>query len=223
MHIDHVIYATADLDAAASRFDTEFRLNSVAGGRHEGLGTHNRIVPLAHGSFIELLAIVDRTEARTSELGNALLAAIARGDGLLAWAVRVASIDEVATRLDIPITVVGRQGMTARLAGLAEAIAEPTLPFFIERPERPAATAAPTLPAISWIEVAGDAGRLQRWIGDTALAVRVLDGEPSVRAVGIGDAVVGPPRDAVVRSASDAGVPPPSDAAGAEERHGRRA
>jgi Glyoxalase-like domain len=190
MRIDHVIYATADLDAAAQRLRTEFGLNSIAGGRHEGLGTHNRIVPLAVGSFIELLAVADRAEASASALGNALLAAIGRGDHLLGWAAAVTSIGEVATRLDIPITVVGRQGRTARLAGLAEAIAEPTLPFFIERPRRPTGTVAGTLPAIAWIEVAGDAGRLEHWIGAAALPVRVVSGEPSVRAVGIGEQVV---------------------------------
>ena len=44
--IDHVIYAVDDLDTAgAALFDRE-GLASVPGGRHEGWGTANRIVPL---------------------------------------------------------------------------------------------------------------------------------------------------------------------------------
>jgi hypothetical protein len=89
VRIDHVIHGTADLDVAAARVKADLGLTAVAGGRHDGLGTHNRIVPLGDGSVLELLAIADPQEARGSELGAALLAGIARGDGLLGWAVAV--------------------------------------------------------------------------------------------------------------------------------------
>lgn len=46
MRIDHVIYATRDLEGAVGRIERELGLASLPGGRHEGLGTHNRIVPL---------------------------------------------------------------------------------------------------------------------------------------------------------------------------------
>ena len=52
VRIDHVIYGTADLHVAAARVEACLGLTAVAGGRHEGLGTHDRIVPLADGSFI---------------------------------------------------------------------------------------------------------------------------------------------------------------------------
>jgi hypothetical protein len=45
----------ADLDAAAERLQAELGLLAVGGGRHDGLGTRNRIVPLGDGSFLELL------------------------------------------------------------------------------------------------------------------------------------------------------------------------
>jgi len=63
MRIDHVIYGTDDLDAAAARFADELGLPIARGGRHDALGTHNRIVPLGDGSFIELLAVANREEA----------------------------------------------------------------------------------------------------------------------------------------------------------------
>ncbi|HEY6653120.1 MAG TPA: VOC family protein, partial [Solirubrobacterales bacterium] len=62
MHIDHVIYATADLDGAAARVESELGLSVVPGGRHEGHGTHNRIVPLG-GGYLELMAVADPHEA----------------------------------------------------------------------------------------------------------------------------------------------------------------
>jgi hypothetical protein len=187
VHIDHVIYGTVELDAAAARVNADLGLTAVPGGRHDGIGTHNRIVPLGGGSFLELLAIADPEEARGSALGAALQAGIARGDGLLGWAVAVDDLRPVAARLGTSITTVGRQGMTARLTGVAESLAEPCLPFFIERGTgRHARDAGGATDGISWIEVAGDAGRLEQWLGGVALPVRVGDGEPAVRAIGIG-------------------------------------
>jgi Glyoxalase-like domain len=133
MWIDHVIYGTADLGAAATWFAHEFALPVVPGGRHDGLGTHNRLVLLGDGSFIEVLAVADREEAMRSPVGAAVCGAVERGDGLLGWAVAVDDVGALASRLGTSLSAVGRQGMAARLTGVAEALAEPCLPFFIER------------------------------------------------------------------------------------------
>jgi hypothetical protein len=183
VRIDHVIYGTADLAAAAVRIQADLGLTAVAGGRHDGQGTLNRIVPLADGSYLELLAVADPAEASGSRIGALVQAAIARGDGLLAWAVAVDDIATVAARLGTEIVTVGRDGMTGRLTGAAEALAEPCLPFFIERP---GASGAPASPAVRWIEVAGDAARLADWLGDAQLPVRVVAGAPRVCALAVG-------------------------------------
>jgi catechol 2,3-dioxygenase-like lactoylglutathione lyase family enzyme len=183
VRIDHVIYGTADLDVAAARVQAELGLTAVAGGRHDGIGTHNRIVALGDGSFLELLAVADPREASGSEVGAALQSAIARGDGLLGWAVAVDDLGPVAARLGTPITTVGRQGRMGRLTAVAESLAEPCLPCFIER--GPAPQAGRPAAAIGWIELAGDARRIERWLGGAELPLRVVEGEPAVRAVGI--------------------------------------
>jgi catechol 2,3-dioxygenase-like lactoylglutathione lyase family enzyme len=187
MRIDHVIYGTTDLDRAADRMQAEFGLTAVGGGRHEGLGTHNRIVPLGGGNFVELLAVADPDEAKASPLGAALMTAIQRGDSLLGWAVAVDDVEPVAARLGLPITAVGRQGMKALLVGVAESLAEPYLPFFIQHPtDRPAQRTTDAEP-ITWIEVAGDVGRLEAWLAGAELPLRVVSGPPGLQAVGIGD------------------------------------
>ena len=186
MRIDHVIYGTADLDLAAARVEAELGLSAVAGGRHEGLGTHNRIVPLGDGSYIELLAVANPDEAEGSAIGAALQAAIARGEGLLGWAVAVENVAPIAARLGTPIIGVRRQGLSARLTGVQESLAEPFLPFFIERPATGrSVVGANDARELSWIEVAGDGGRLERWLAGAALPVRVVDGEPGVRAIAV--------------------------------------
>ena len=188
MHIDHVIYATADLDAAAARIEAELGVDAVAGGRHEGLGTHNLIVPLGAG-YIELLAVCDPEEAAHSALGSALQARLAQsGEGLMAWAVAVDDLQAVAKRLDTWVTTIARQGLSAQLTGLLESMREPFLPFFVTRdPGVPDPGGGGDTGGISWIEVAGDAERLAHWLGGARLPVRVTEGAAAVHAVGIGD------------------------------------
>jgi hypothetical protein len=188
VRIDHVIYATDDLDAAAARIEAELGLPAVGGGRHEGLGTHNRIVPLGDG-YLELLAVADAAEAARSAIGRAVQDRIATvGDGLLGWVVAVEDVEPHAERLGIGISTIAREGLSARLAGLAEAMREPFLPFFIARDEGIADPGGGGEgPGIGWIEVTGDERRLGAWLGGNDMPVRVVSGHPEgVRAVGIG-------------------------------------
>jgi hypothetical protein len=188
VRIDHVIYGTSDLEAAARRVEEAVGVAAVAGGHHEGLGTHNQIVSLGDGTYIELLAVADPAEAGRSSVGAALQASIGAREGLLGWAVAVRELDPVAARLGMPIGTIRREGLTARLAGMAEALNEPYLPFFIERPAdpetRPASSGAG---GITWIEVAGSARRLEEWVGQAELPVRVVSGDAAVHAVGVGE------------------------------------
>jgi hypothetical protein len=187
VRIDHVIYAAADLDVAAARIEHELGLAARGGGRHEGLGTHNRIVPLG-GGYLELLGVADPDEAARSDLGGALLARLEReGDGLFGWAVSVDDVEPVARRLGTAITTIRRAGLTARLTGVAEAMAEPFLPFFISRDQGIADPGKGDAGGIAWIELAGDAARLERWLDSGALPIRAVNGAAAVRAVGIGE------------------------------------
>ena len=183
-----MIYAAADLDVAAARIERELGLAAQGGGRHEGLGTHNRIVPVG-GGYLELLAVADPAEAARSDLGRALQARLEReGDGLIGWAVAVDDVEPVAQRLGTAITAIRRSGLTARLTGVAEAMREPFLPFFISRDHGIADPGTGSdAGGITWIELAGDAARLERWLDSTALPIRVVDGPAAVRAVGIGE------------------------------------
>jgi Glyoxalase-like domain len=191
MRIDHVIYATRDLDDAAGRIERELGLVSLSGGRHEGLGTENRIVPLG-GGYLELLGVADLHEAAASDFGRGLLNHLERaGDGLLGWVVAVDDAPAVARRLGTAVTTIRRSGLSARLTGLAEAMREPFLPFFISRDAGiPDPGAAGEVGGITWIELSGDAARLEEWLDHAKLPVRVVPGPPAVRAMGIGDATL---------------------------------
>jgi Glyoxalase-like domain len=158
------------------------------GGRHEGMGTHNRIVPLG-GGYLELLAVADPDEAAGSPLGSALLRRIGTvGEGLLGYAVAVDDVDAAAERVGATVSTIVRDGFEGRLAAVQQALSEPCLPFFLHRPRHipdPGAGADPG--GIAWLEVAGDAARLAGWLGGAELPLRVVDGPPAVRALGIGE------------------------------------
>ena len=188
MQIDHVIWATADLDAAAERLERSHGLRAAGGGRHEGMGTHNRIVPLG-GGYLELLAVADAEEAAGSALGRAVTGRLdSVGEGLMGWAVSTEDVTAVAARLGTELVEIRRQGFVGRLTGVAEAMAEPCLPFFIERgADVPAPGAGGDAGGLQWVEVAGDAARLDAWLGGEQLQVRVQAGAPALLAVGIGE------------------------------------
>jgi len=188
MQLDHVIWATGDLDAAAERLERTHGLRAAGGGRHEGMGTHNRIVPLGRG-YLELLAVADAEEAAGSALGRAVTERLARvGEGLMGWAVSTEDVTAVAARLGTELVEIRREGFVGRLAGVAEAMAEPCLPFFVERgADVPAPGAGGDAGGLQWVEVTGDAGRLDAWLGGEPLHVRVQPGAPALLAVGIGE------------------------------------
>ena len=186
MRLDHVIYGTADLDVAQKRVEDELGLEVLPGGRHVGQGSHNRIVPLGDG-YLELMAIHDPEEAATNPFGEVLLEVLPV-ERLVGWAVLVDDIDAVAQRLGTPLLTVRRDTLGASVTGVQEALREPTLPFFIganARGARPGELR--DAGGLTWIEVAGDAARLRDWLGGAELDVRVVAGEPAVRAIGIGD------------------------------------
>jgi hypothetical protein len=54
--LDHLIYAVPDLDAAVEEVFRSLGVRPAGGGRHEGWGTHNAVLGLGDGAYVELLA-----------------------------------------------------------------------------------------------------------------------------------------------------------------------
>jgi hypothetical protein len=134
MEVDHVLIAVDDLEAAAKEVEERYGLTSVEGGRHQGFGTANRIVPLGE-TYLELVAVVDRAEAAASGFGSWV------GGGerprLLGWCLRTDALDAVAECLGLTIADGSRARpdgavLRWRMAGLERSADEPSLQFFIE-------------------------------------------------------------------------------------------
>src|SRR5690242_2557203 len=96
--IDHVVLAVEDPEAAAVTLAEKLGLEATGGGRHEALGTFNRLVWLGD-SYLELISVFDRELAARSWLGPAVIAAVERDGGLATWAVAVDDLDRQLTWL----------------------------------------------------------------------------------------------------------------------------
>ncbi len=194
--IDHVILATADIHATATRLERDHGLVSLPGGRHAGHGTGNRIVPLGD-AYIEIMGIVDEEEAAVSPMGAWLREQTADGDRVAALCLRTDApgLDATAERLGLRPLPMSRDApggvtLTWRLAGLAEAMADPSRAFFIDwqvppdlHPARGDARHRVRPTGFAGVELAGDADAIGEWLGEDVPGVRVVAAPgPSVRA-----------------------------------------
>lgn len=135
MHLDHIVIATTDLVESARRLADTTGLAAVKGGVHDGLGTHNYIVPLGRG-YLELVAVHDAELAQDNPFGRLVLSALAGADEAFAgWAVEVTA-DELsaqAQRVELPIARLTREGVVVHNLGVTRAFESPGLPFLVAR------------------------------------------------------------------------------------------
>jgi hypothetical protein len=91
VELDHLVYGVEALDEAIERLAEHLGIRPSPGGRHEGMGTHNAILGLDHGTYLELLAPdpsqPERAQARPFGLDGASL------PRLVGWAVRTDDIE----------------------------------------------------------------------------------------------------------------------------------
>lgn len=196
LRIDHVVYATGDLDRSAERFRRDLGLDSTPGGRHPAWGTANRIVPLGEG-YLELVAIVEPATAERSTFGRLVAE---RAEGWAAICVATNDLDATASRLGLEVSDGRRDrpdgtAIRWRSAGVEDPRREPWMPFFIEwaipsdlHPGRARAGHGVRPSGIAWVEVGGDASRLRDWLGDEELPIRVVDAVAGIRAAAIATA-----------------------------------
>jgi Glyoxalase-like domain len=194
--VDHVVVIVEDLDAAARRYYDEKGLASVAGGRHPGHGTGNRIVPLG-SAYIELMGVVDRDEAASSPLGSWVdRRLVEAGETPAALCLRTDDLEATARRTGrkpLPMFRSRPDGVRLEwhLVALDAALTE-GLPFFIQwhindtdHPSRAPAEHRCAPIGIDWIELGGDSERLDSWLGDHELPLRHVEGAPGPRRVAI--------------------------------------
>jgi hypothetical protein len=193
LELDHVLIAVRDLTHAAQVLDEQYGLASIEGGRHLSWGTANRIVP-AGDAYLELVAVIDEERARSSAFGRWVATAGPWPIQPLGWAVRTASIDDVAERLHLEVANGSRTRPDGRVlewraAGVERAASDPALPFFIEwgrgtpHPSEVPTTQSPAIVEVCGLELRGDEAELSKWLGVHSLPVVIRAGRSAVTSV----------------------------------------
>ena len=98
--IDHIVIACEDLSLAAVDLERALGLRASGGGRHDALGTVNRLVWLGD-SYLELIAVTDPARAATSWIGAPTLLALERGGGLATYALATDDLAADVARLRV--------------------------------------------------------------------------------------------------------------------------
>jgi len=152
MTLDHLVYGVPDLADAMDEFAGRLGCAPQPGGRHEGLGTHNAILPLAGEVYVELIArdpdAPDPNQPRPFGLDQL------EGPRLITWAVRSRSIEadtEAARERGFdpgPVLAMSRRAPTGellewKLTLRAKPFGAGLLPFVIDWEGTPHPAASP--------------------------------------------------------------------------------
>lgn len=83
--IDHVLIAVEDLAKAGETY-RRLGFDVLAGGEHPAVGTHNALVPLGDGGYLELIAVKKPELAEQFPFGRQVLDALVRPNRLAGFA-----------------------------------------------------------------------------------------------------------------------------------------
>ncbi|HVU11012.1 MAG TPA: VOC family protein [Phototrophicaceae bacterium] len=100
IRVDHMIVAVLDRDVAARDYNA-LGFKTIVGGTHPDGHTHNCLVPLAQGPYIELVSPTDVREIRVRHEDHNLhwLYCFNAGEGFAGYALGVPDIEPVVDRL----------------------------------------------------------------------------------------------------------------------------
>jgi hypothetical protein len=152
--IDHLVYATTDLEQSVADLEARLGVRPAPGGQHPGRGTHNALLALSDRSYLEVIG-PDPTQADTVgprwfQIDNL------DAPRLVTWAVKEAELNKLRAKASAygiclgPIVPGTRQRSDGsclrwRFTDPATVVADGIVPFFIDwgNSPHPAASAPP--------------------------------------------------------------------------------
>jgi len=91
--LDHLVYAASDLSEAVDEIEARFGVRAAPGGRHAGGLTHNALLSLGEGSYLEIIAPVPGVQAPSGALPFGLEGLTAQR--IAAWAVATDDLERL--------------------------------------------------------------------------------------------------------------------------------
>lgn len=177
MHLDHLSFAAGPegLVGTSDRLGELLGVSFHDGGFHPRFGTRNRILPLADGQYLEVVAVLDHPAADKAPFGQAVRARSATGGGWLGWVVAVDDLAPVEERIGRPAVNGSRYlpngtRLEWQQIGVKGLQADPQLPFFVRWLSPPSYHPSVGGKAVEllMIEIAGDPERVDDWLGGGA-------------------------------------------------------
>jgi hypothetical protein len=139
--LDHLVFAVLDLERSVEAFSDRLGAAPSLGGRHESVGTHNAILPVRGGSYVELMA--PDPSNPDPPLGLPFGLATLTQPRLVTWAVGTRDIGAAVKRaqtagydpgrvVDLARDTPEGERLTWRLTVRREPIADGLVPFLID-------------------------------------------------------------------------------------------
>ena len=121
--LDHLVVAARDLDEGEAWLQERLGVRVVPGGKHPTMGTHNRVLSLGPGLYLEVIAVDPEAAApaRPRWFGldePATRALLAQGPALLHWVERTSDLERAARASpdDVEILAFSRGPYSWRMA-----------------------------------------------------------------------------------------------------------
>lgn len=145
--LDHLAVAAADLASGREYIEDLLGVRTEPGGKHDNMGTHNRLLRLGEDQYLEIVAVdpdaPPPAEPRWFALDDpAMQARLRRSPALVTWVARTTDLDQAARRApyrDAEVREASRGDLRWRITFVKEGrlLYEGALPLLIEwRSER---------------------------------------------------------------------------------------
>jgi len=193
--VDHLVFATLDLDRGVEHIEDLLGVRPTPGGRHLGRGTHNALLALGADVYLEIIA--PDPEQPDPSTPRAFGLDRLKEPGLVAWAAGTNDVDSVRARAEASAILLGsaQNGSRQRADGVmlswrytdpATVVADGLIPFFIDwgKSPHPALTAPQGARLVALRAEHPDPASLQRQLQLLEIQMSVIRGRrPSLVAV----------------------------------------
>jgi Glyoxalase-like domain len=193
--VDHLVYATPDLDRGISEIQRLTGIRATPGGQHLGRGTRNALIALGSSTYLEVIA-PDPDQPKSASprpFGIDVL----NESKLVTWAAKGSDLDHLRAAaaqkgVQLGLVLSGSRKrpdgvlLSWQYTSLATVLAGGVVPFFIDwgQSPHPAQSAASGLSLIGLYAEHPDAKHVQKMLDDLGLAFKVKAGSnPALVAI----------------------------------------